>query len=658
MNPDRDKLEMLASDFMERFRRGENPSIDEYAKANPDLADEILEVFPTILATEELKKKKAQTVSLPDNAKNNSVGGIKNSSLVFTLSEGMQLGKYKLQKCIGQGGLGTVWLSRHPDLNLPVAIKILHPDIYEQNDERIRRFLREAQTAARLNHKHIVRVYDAGAEHNLRYLVMEYLERGSVAKLLKEANGPLPVSRACEIATAVADALVTVEEMGIVHRDIKPDNILLDEKGVTKLADLGLVSSASTDDQIKMTTTGTGFGTPLYVSPEQAMGSSKVDIRSDIYSLGCTLYHMATGAPPFNGPTPYQVIHDHIKTPLKDPQMQNPAISEALANVIRKMTAKNPIDRYQTAADLKADLEQASASIKHFQSVATIKAGLEQTSGSASRPAATVKIGLGQTSAVTRPLPQAPQKTKAPTVRLRWIFVFLVFCLAIVFIAIGLIWFFLPPPHNIISRGPLTAPSAQNGMIKPMDWQKLDVPITHGVFPIPLTDSDYEFKNGLLRLFKNANRHPIELFYGSATIIDGDFSLSIEGKNIAECCIVNPPRDFERCRILLYSRDSSPFAKHNSPWQKIEIKRKNGKIACTVNGHDAFAIQGPQDNVGRFFIGFPPGVTGELRKFKLLQNGNDASTRLEPRGRSENWNQVPNRFPPPQDMMDRRPGFR
>ena len=623
IDSDRDQLEILASDFIDRLRRGESPSIDQYAETNPDLADEIFELFPTIAATEQLKVKMRETGG--SGRFYNMDKGDKPSELAPF--NGHIIGKYKLQKRIGQGSLGTVWLSHHPDFNLPVAVKILQPDIYGKDGKRTRRFLREAQTAAKLSHIHIVRVYDAGIEENHSYLVMEYIDKGSVTDLLQKANGPLPISQACEIATAVADALITIEEAGIVHRDIKPDNILINKKGIPKLVDLGLVSAAPTDDQEKMTTTGVGLGTPLYISPEQAMGDSKVDIRSDIYSLGITLYHMVTGSPPFRGATPYQIIHHHIQDPFKDPRVHNPAVSENLSKIITKMMAKKPSDRYQTASALKADLKRVSAGLT--------------------------------------PLSRLPRKTDARNMRIRLVAVALVLCLVTIGIVIGVKnWLQTEKPSkNFISEEHLTG-QAKSGAFNIRDWQKVDSPLRKGVIPQPLKDNEYEFKNGLVQIFKNENQQPVELSYGTNTI-RGDFTLLIESKNLVECNIINPFRDFDKCQIMLYDPNSPP-PKNDSPWQTIAIRRNSGKITCTVNGNNAFKIQGPQDYSGRFSIKFSPDAIGELRKFELLQENNEnppppeGGGRFPGRGQNPNGPfppQTPNNSdrPPPRDSEDRGP---
>jgi serine/threonine protein kinase len=362
---EREQIEVLASEFMERLRQGDAPSVAEYVEAHPDLAEEIRELFPTIAAAEQLKawRTPAQGTARGTAGAGRAAGQAGGAAAVpaVVAGAGMTLGKYTLLERVGQGSLGTVWRSLHPDLGVPVAVKVLRSEWVGQSAAHVERFLREARTAAQLNHPHVVRVYDAGFAQGLYFLVMEFVEGGDVGELLRQAGGKLPIARAVAIITAVAQALQAAAELGIVHRDIKPDNILLDRKGTPKLADLGLARQLSDTEQPALTGGGQGLGTPLYIAPEQALGEGQPDARADIYSLGATFYHLVTGAPPFTGGTAYQIVHRHAHAPIVDPRERNPEISAALAGIIQRMLAKDPADRYPAAADLLADLARLEA---------------------------------------------------------------------------------------------------------------------------------------------------------------------------------------------------------------------------------------------------------------------------------------------------------
>jgi len=268
-----------------------------------------------------------------------------------------RIGKYSIARRLGRGGMGEVWLGRNPDLDIPVAIKTLAPHLVDDDPSFVERFVLEARTAARLNHPHIVRIFDAGSDDGVHYLVMEYVEGGSLRELLA-TTGPLPVGRALSIAAQVARGLEAAARLGIIHRDIKPDNILLDADGTPKLADLGLAKLLGPSDGASLTHTGTSVGTPGYISPEQAQDSKSVDARADLYSLGATLYHMLTGEPPYSGSSAFAVMMKHVQEPIPDPRARNPGLPEPVVELLVRLLAKAPRDRPQTAAELARCLEE------------------------------------------------------------------------------------------------------------------------------------------------------------------------------------------------------------------------------------------------------------------------------------------------------------
>jgi len=269
-----------------------------------------------------------------------------------------QVGGYELIAKLGRGAVGIVYKARQLSVDRVVALKLLDPK-YTRDKKYVGRFLREAQPAANLNHVNVIQGIDAGkAPEGYYYFAMEYVEGETVKKLLVR-DGPMPEAKALDIVIQIARALRHAEKIKLVHRDIKPENIILTKEGIAKLADLGLAKSVVED--VSITLAGQAMGTPLYISPEQAQGKDTVDVRSDIYSLGATLYHMTTGFPPFAGENPTVIMLKHINEEAPSPRDINPELSEGLCHLIAKMMAKDQADRYQTAAELLDDLSALAA---------------------------------------------------------------------------------------------------------------------------------------------------------------------------------------------------------------------------------------------------------------------------------------------------------
>ena len=264
-----------------------------------------------------------------------------------------RLGPYKLKRKIGQGAMGTVYEALDEKLGRQVALKVLLPRLTE-SEAFLARFQREAQAAANLNHPHIVTVYDVGEDRGKYFFSMEYVEGESLFDQL-EREEKIPLADALDVTLKVAEALKYAWAHGqMIHRDIKPDNMLMSRDGHLKLADLGLAKSVK--EQTGLTTTGEGFGSPAYMAPEQAKEARDVDCRADMYSLGISLYHMATGRAPFRGHSMLKVVLAHEQKPLPDPRKFNPDLPESLFVLLRKMCAKDPDDRYQNYEDLIEDL--------------------------------------------------------------------------------------------------------------------------------------------------------------------------------------------------------------------------------------------------------------------------------------------------------------
>jgi eukaryotic-like serine/threonine-protein kinase len=259
-------------------------------------------------------------------------------------------GRYEIDSVLGQGGMAKVFRGTDQVLGRTVAIKVLSPQ-FTDDAQFVTRFRREAQAAASLNHPNIVGVFDTGSQSDVHFIVMEYVEGRTLRDVIR-ADGPLLPERVAEIGDAVAKALQTAHEAGMVHRDIKPGNIMLTSDGEVKVMDFGIARTSTGDT---LTQTAAVLGTASYLSPEQAQGQS-VDARSDLYSLGCVLYEMATGRPPFSGDSPVAIAYKHVRDDPVAPSRINPDVPADLESVILKSMAKNPANRYQSAAELRQDL--------------------------------------------------------------------------------------------------------------------------------------------------------------------------------------------------------------------------------------------------------------------------------------------------------------
>jgi eukaryotic-like serine/threonine-protein kinase len=257
-------------------------------------------------------------------------------------------GRYRLDEVIGRGGMSTVYRGTDLALERPVAVKVALDPLAEENPTYVARFKREARAAAAINDAGVVTVYDAGADGPTRYIVMEFVAGKSLSDLLRE-HRPLEPRRAAYIADQVATTLAAAHAVGIVHRDIKPGNIMVEANDRVKVLDFGI---ARTADAVTLTKTASVLGTAPYMAPEQAMGNP-ADARSDIYSLGCVLYEMLTGQPPFMADLPAAVMHQHVRTPPKPPRERNPDVPPALDALVLQMLAKNPDDRPQTAGEVR-----------------------------------------------------------------------------------------------------------------------------------------------------------------------------------------------------------------------------------------------------------------------------------------------------------------
>tara|TARA_B100001123_G_scaffold135064_1_gene156665 strand:+ start:920 stop:2833 length:1914 start_codon:yes stop_codon:yes gene_type:complete len=262
--------------------------------------------------------------------------------------------RYELHRQIARGGMADVYLARDLLLDRPVAIKVLF-DQFSKDKQFVERFRREAQRAANLNHPNIVSVFDWGEERGTYFIVMEYVEGRSLAEIIK-TEGSIHPDKVAEISSEVAAALSFAHRNGIVHRDVKPGNVLVAPNGHIKVADFG-IARALTNVQSELTQAGTVMGTATYISPEQAQGM-EIDPRSDLYSLGVMIYEMLSGRPPFAGETPVAVAYQHVQDSPISLRAAGVSVAESLEAVTMKLLAKNPVNRYPTAEDLRSDLRR------------------------------------------------------------------------------------------------------------------------------------------------------------------------------------------------------------------------------------------------------------------------------------------------------------
>jgi serine/threonine protein kinase len=269
------------------------------------------------------------------------------------------VGGYELLSRLGEGGSGTVFKARQPGLERFVAVKILSPQLAKQ-PEYIQRFRNEARAAARVNNANIVQVLNAGFDEKIQvpYIVYEFIDGVTLTKMVEE-RGPLPEKEALAVVKAIGEALGLLSEKGLVHRDVKPDNILITRNGIPKLTDLGLAKQESDWDNI--TATGIVMGTPDYMAPEQATGSKDLTLATDYYALGLTLYVMLTAQLPYSGDTLVEILTQHIQRDCPNPRDVSPQVSKETAKLVAAMTRRPQAERYDNATALVRDITLANS---------------------------------------------------------------------------------------------------------------------------------------------------------------------------------------------------------------------------------------------------------------------------------------------------------
>jgi serine/threonine-protein kinase len=329
----------------------------------------------------------------------------------MALYEGQTLGPYQIIGQLGQGGMATVYKAYHAKLDRYVAIKVMHP-AFKDDGSFLTRFEREAQIVAKLEHRHIVPVYDYAEHEGQPYLVMKFIEGRTLKRIL--TAGPPTLEEILDILTPIASALTYAHKQGVLHRDIKPSNIVLDKDGVPYLTDFGLARIAQAGESTM--SADMILGTPQYISPEQARGEKNLDSRTDLYSLGVILYEMVVGRVPFNADTPYAIVHDQIYSDLPLPSKLNPDIPPPVEKVLLKALAKKPADRYSTANEMIEAFRRAAAD-SGLQSLNPERDKVAEEKLNALENEPTISAELPpKASAIPAPAPRKPPPPPIPPV--------------------------------------------------------------------------------------------------------------------------------------------------------------------------------------------------------------------------------------------------
>jgi serine/threonine-protein kinase len=268
-----------------------------------------------------------------------------------------RIANFEIVSKLGEGSMGSVFKARQRGMDRVVALKLLSPQLAKDEDFR-RRFIKEARAVAKLNHPHIVSGIDVGEYNRVYYFAMEFVDGQTLAQRMESCGGRLSEKEALESARQTALALQHAHQNGLLHRDVKPENILVDKAGVTKLADLGLVRINHPGEDFSAEK-GLAIGTPFYISPEQAQGLLDITPATDIYSLGATLYHILTGEPPYDAPTGREIMKKHVREPVPDPRTANPTLSPRTSRICMKCMQKDPKERYRDCEALANDIEKA-----------------------------------------------------------------------------------------------------------------------------------------------------------------------------------------------------------------------------------------------------------------------------------------------------------
>jgi serine/threonine protein kinase len=355
--PSSERIDLACDAFEAIWGKGERPRIEDYLEQEPlkfrdRMLRELLEIELELRQRNgEMPVEDEYYERFPDHRE--MIDG-----LFGKVVERTQLGDYALLRELGRGGMGVVYKARHVLLNQIVAVKVL-TESYLGEPKAVSRFRREMRSIGALNHPNIVAAHNAGQEGNTHYLVMEFVDGVNLHQLVRR-RGPLPVGTACELICQAAKGLAHAHEHGLVHRDIKPANLMLSRYGVVKILDLGLARLHVDREFLpRLTQTGLIVGTVGYMAPEQTLDSSSVDIRADIYSLGCTLFYLLTAGPPYGDEScemTLMTLRAHAIEPIPSLSACRPDCPRELDDILHRMLAKQPKDRYAAPAEVVAAL--------------------------------------------------------------------------------------------------------------------------------------------------------------------------------------------------------------------------------------------------------------------------------------------------------------
>jgi len=519
--------------------------------------------------------------------------------------------RYQVGTTLGFGGMSEVHRGRDLRLGRDVAIKVLRADLARDPSFQAR-FRREAQNAASLNHPAIVAVYDtgetAGQTGPVPYIVMEYVDGDTLRDVVKR-EGPLPPRRAMEIVADICAALDFSHRHGIVHRDIKPANVMLNRAGAVKVMDFGIARAVS-DGQATMTATSAVIGTAQYLSPEQARGEA-VDARSDVYATGCVLYELLTGAPPFTGDSPVAIAYQHVREAPRPPSESKPGLGKELDAIVLKALNKNPLNRYQTAAEMRSDLVRALSG--QAVQATPLMSDDERTELMRAAPA---RVGAGGSPPLLAPPIRAvPDGDWEPEEQDRskrvWGFVGIgALCLALLAGAIFLTLRVIsaPPPAALVAVPDLSGMSLEEATAKLRDSR-----LTLGtVTPTESTDADKD---------KIVNQRP-----SSQTQVEQDSTVNLEiGKGISLVAVPNvlsyTPEDAKKTlntANLQYQEIDKPSAdadkgKALAQDPAAQTRVKPGSTIKVTVGSGLQTVQVPNGIIGQNL----DEATAQLKKAKL-----------------------------------------
>ena len=414
--------------------------------------------------------------------------------------EGREIGKYVIVKRIGKGGMGEIYLARHKTLGTYRALKVLPKEMQEDNAKFYERFIREAKLASEIRHPNVVAVMDIETDTSFgfSYIVMEYIDGGSLRRILK-SNKNLPEEQSVVIVEAIASALRAAEEHNIVHRDIKPDNIMFTKQGEIKLADLGIAKNDEEDNEL--TKTNVMIGTPAYLPPEQVQDAKTVDGRADIYSLGATFYEMLTGQHPYPGKTTYEILHKLFSDPVPDPRKINPGISAASAAIVMKMLAKDAKERFQTAGELLEAMDRTFPPHTANESAELIKkliAGICENN-------TTFSSGISMTSIARRARFRK---------NLKWVYLSLLCIVCFV----GVLYYLFHQPTDIRTAPPPPVPAPA-----PISEKRYDLQIK----TTPDSEIRFIFPDGLVRVYSSGHDGLLKI----SGLKAGNYQVDISRKN-------------------------------------------------------------------------------------------------------------------------------